>query len=140
MTLEQTLIILHVFAAGIMLGLVMISVALALRKDFSAQMLSVMQKSRWLGPLASVLVFLSGAIMYSLEPDEFRTNWIFWIKMGLYFAEALIAAAVIDSQVREIVAGHSPAQRLRKLKGWYLVHAVLLLTITALGVMLTTSR
>lgn len=135
--MELTVLILHILGAGVLLGLVVLSAVIVFLNGLSEAMLKILEKTRWLGPGFSLWMLLTGAALYSFEPEEFRQSKIFWTKIGLYVVEGLVAALVIDAKIkREKAAGVDVVSTAKKLRWAYVVHASLIIAIIALAVIM----
>ncbi len=132
------ILILHVFGSSIVLGVVFFSVAAMIKPPATLAQLDRLGFVGRFGMWASGWQFVTGVIMYLLEPTELNHNPLFWIKIGLYVVEGTLASVLLTKQVRRIRASLTQQQTppARGLMMTLVIHAMLILAIVALGVMI----
>lgn len=132
--LHTIVLILHVLGAGVVLGIVFLSVLAVLKPQLTAQHLDRLHFVGRFGMFASGWQFITGAILYLMEQDELKGNRVLWIKLGLYVVEGTFAAMVLNRELkRQHLEGEQtmPRGRLMMILS---VHAILIFAIAALGV------
>lgn len=138
MSFHLVILILHVFGAGLVIGVVLLSVFVVIRPPLTAQGADRLGFIGKFGMLASIWQFLTGFILASQDWGEFRGSRTFWVKMACYAAEGTIAALLIEKQAKrvkaQIAAGQAPDSN--RLRTPMVIQAVLILAIAALGVVL----
>ncbi len=131
MSLHLIILILHVLGAGLVLGVVFLSVFLTL-KPLNPEKLGHLGFIGRFGMWGSIWQLLTGLILTANDWEELGEKPIFWVKMGLYVVEGTLASMVIDRQAKRAVGG----QPAKGLGTTLLLQAVLIIGIIALGVLL----
>lgn len=131
MSLHRIVIIFHLLGAGTLIGLVVVTALLAFKKSFSLQTLAVLNQIKWLGPVVSGTMLLSGFYLYWEDRDELNDNPLFWVKIALYIIEGSLAGLVIDQRVGQLMSS-TPAKK--KQVAWlYGIHAAMIIAISVIG-------
>ena len=84
-----------------------------------------------------VLLLLSGLAMLAADLDTFLGSWVFWLKMALIVALLANGAEMTRLERKLTGAAGSAADQWRRLRGIAITSLILWLTITLLGVVLT---
>lgn len=137
--METTLIVLHVIGACLVLGVVVVAALIVFKKEFGPASLAVLRQFRWLGPVGSAAQFITGAALYWQNRDTLSHSTTFWIKIGLYVAEGLLASLVIDAKLKRTQAPDQVAA-VRRMRWLYALHVVLILAIVVLGVVVAETQ
>lgn len=134
--MHTILLFLHVLGAGVVVGIVVISFFSVLR-PLSATMLDRIGYIGKFGMWASVWQLATGIGLYALEPEEFNSNRLFWVKLALYVIEGTLAATLLVRKSREagaqIAKGQKPTNSLAVI---LTLHALLIIAIVGAGVFL----
>lgn len=131
------LLILHVFGAGLMIGIGALALKAVVRPPLTEQSLDRMGFVGGLGMWASIWQLLTGVLLMLQEWSEHSHNPLIWTKIGLWVLEGVVSSMLIGRQVRRIraaLAQHQPPPR-AGLATVLLVNLLLILTIAAIGVL-----
>ncbi len=126
------LLTLHVIGAGLILGVVLLSLFAAFRKTWSPERIATLHFIGSFGKWASVWQLLTGIGLASGEWDELGSSPIFWTKMVLYVLEGALAGMLIERRAKQLEVGAETSGFMTIL----LVHAILIIGIVVLGVFL----
>lgn len=130
--MTELILILHVLGAGLIIGIIFFSVILTFRPHLPPEKLSML---RWIGRFgmaASIWQLLTGIYLTSTEWSEFRDSRLFWVKMGLYVLEGIIAGLLIERRVK-----HASQENTGRGFGLtFLLWSVIILGIVIIGVLL----
>ena len=118
-------VILHIIGAGVIIGVVVFSVLLNIKEGVSEERLKIFQTVRLTGTIAAGWLFVTGLVLYFQEAEELKGNILFWIKMGLFVLDGMIAVLIIDRKVKK-----SPVPNMTF---WAITNAVVLFAIVVLG-------
>lgn len=135
--METLFLTLHIIGAGIFIGIVVFSFLLTVLKPFTQDRLRVILAIRSVGIYTAVLMILSGIFLYFQSPDEFETNPLFWIKMGLFIFDGLFAILYVDRKINNKLSPQDNKQL--SSRPWMLliaINLVAIFTIVTLGVIL----
>lgn len=138
MSLHLFVLILHVLGAGLVLGIVILSVAAVIKPPVTAMALDRLEFIGRFGLWGSAWQFLTGVMLYLQERGEFDHNPIFWTKIGLYVVEGTIASQLLQRQARTTAAALASGQTVTAdgLRTTLWTHAGLIIAIAVLGVWL----
>lgn len=131
------LLTLHVIGAGILIGIITIAIALSFTKEISTERAKIYQLFGKIGFIAGMLLLATGIGLYLQEPDEFNESTFFWIKIGLFIVDGIIATQIVDRKVKEAVDrknGQLIVQN--KVTRWFWANLVILVSIITIGVFL----
>lgn len=128
------LVILHIVGAGVLVGVVVFSLIIS-RKALSPELQKIAVMMRNLGTAGAAWQLVTGLVLYFEEPEEFRESAIFWVKIGLFVLDGLVAVLIIDRKIKSASQQGQPAS-IPGLPLWALVNLVILLSIIVLGVLL----
>lgn len=136
--METLFLTLHIIGAGIFIGIVVFSLLLTVWKPFTKDRLRVILAIRSVGIYTAVLMLLSGIFLYLKSPDEFNTNLLFWIKMGLFVFDGLFAILYVDRKINNNLSTQDNKQLTSR--PWtflIIINLIAIFTIVTLGVILT---
>lgn len=127
---------LHIFAAGILIGIVVFSLILTIKNPVNRERLAIVQTIRKLGPVAAIILVFTGVSLISQNPSILKEK-IFFAKIILFIAEGIIAEMIINRKIKNALALESeqPAPT-NPMFIWTLSSVVIVIAIVALGVML----
>lgn len=130
------ILILHILGSATLFGIVLISIILVFRQGpLKPEHLHLLGLSKIIGPIAAGVQLLTGLYLYYQNPEEFRHNTLFWVKIALFVVDGLVAVLLVDREVRMLTArGGGPLRG--RLPFFILANLVILLTIIAIGVIL----
>lgn len=131
MTYEILLLTLHILGAGIVIGATFAAYVAVWKKPTTAVGL---ERTRFLGEIAkygSIWQLLTGLLLVFREPSEFSGKQIFWVKIGLYVVNGLIASLILSRQGK--AAGLAVSQGQTPSRSVALTILVLLLTVVAIA-------
>src|SRR3990172_11063797 len=114
-------LILHIVGAGVIIGVVVFSVLLNIKEGVSQERLKIFQMVRLTGTIAAGWLLATGLVLYFQEADELKGNILFWIKIGLFVLDGLIAVLLIDRKIKQ--------QPIPNLTVWAIINAVIILAI-----------
>ncbi len=142
MSFEIILLILHVFGAGLIIGISILALASVIKPPLTAKNLDRLGFIGRFGMWASTWQFITGALLYAREPSEFNHNVWFWIKIGLYVLEGTLSSMVIGRQVKRVSAAIAQNQPplSRGLAATALTVALSVLLMASIGVVLVSSH
>jgi len=128
---------LHVIGSGIMLGVVFTSLIIVMKKTLSQESVGILKKIQLFGTLGASWQVITGLILFFQEKGEFIESTLFWVKMGLFVLDGVIALLIIGRQIKK-------AESLRKgqtlnvssVPLWAMTSLVIISTVIILGVFL----
>ena len=126
--MHLSFLILHLIGAGVIIGVVVFSVLLNIKDGVSQERLKIFRMVRLTGTVAAGWLLATGLVLYFQEADELKGNILFWIKMGLFILDGLIAVLLIDRKIKQ--------QPIPNLTVWAIINAVIILAIVVLGKLL----
>jgi len=137
MTFHTFILILHVFGAGLLIGVGVLAFLAVYRPPLTDKSLDRLGFVGKYGMWASFWQFATGAILMGMEWSETSHNPLVWTKIILWVIDGAIASRVLRNQVQRVrtamAANQPPPQaNLKMVLGLY---AVIILAIAALGVM-----
>ena len=100
--LHTTILILHVLGAAFIVGAVLFSLILLLRKPFLKANLGL---EKFIGTFATTVVgvqLLTGLYLYFSEPENFKNNKLFWIKMALFILSGIVSGGAMKMKMKKI--------------------------------------
>ena len=118
-------LILHIVGAGVIIGVVVFSVLLNIKEGVSQERLKIFQMMRLTGTIAAGWLLATGLVLYFQEAEELKGNILFWIKMGLFVLDGIIAVLIIDQKIKK-----APVPNLTV---WAVINAIVLFAIVVLG-------
>lgn len=128
---------LHVIGAGLMLGVVFFAFLIALKKTLDPSKLSVLKNIYVFGTVAAIWQAVTGVILYFQEDGAFRDSKIFWLKIGLFIFDGIIAMLVIDRKIKMVESESKGEVDLKNTYLWNLLSLLIIISIITLGVFLT---
>ncbi len=135
MTIHLILMILHLFGAGLLIGICVLAVLAVIKPPITKVGMDRLSFVARLGMGASGAQFITGAIMMATEWDELGHNPLVWTKIILWVIEGTLASLVISRQAKQagvaLANGQTPT---RGLPNSLLIQAFLVLLIAALGI------
>lgn len=135
--MHTIILALHVIGSGLMLGVVFLSFMIVIKKVIDPTKLSLLKNLYVFGTVGAIWQVITGLILYFQEPDEFKTSNIFWIKMGLFVLDGIIALAIIDRKIKSAASAKTKGDvDLMKTYIWNLVSLLIISSIITLGVFL----
>ncbi|MEK7637616.1 MAG: hypothetical protein AAB402_04510 [Patescibacteria group bacterium] len=138
MSLHLFVLILHVLGAGLVLGIVILSVFAVIKPPMMTKALDRLAFVGRFGMWGSAWQFITGAILFLQERGEFDHNPVFWTKIGLYVVEGTLASQLLQRQARTTAAALASGQTVTAggLRTTLWIHAGLIIAIAVLGVWL----
>lgn len=132
MTFSEFVLILHILGAGVLVGVVFFSLVLVLKPSPDTTLLKLI---RPFGLYAAIWQLVTGVILAVPEWGKFGHSKIFWLKIGLFVVDGIIAERLINQKLRLAETG----QTTPNLKLWSWLSLLVIFTIVALGVILVES-
>lgn len=123
--MHQLFLILHIIGAGVIIGVVVFSVLLNIKEGVSQERLRIFQMVRLTGTVAAGWLLVTGLVLYFQEADELKGNVLFWIKIGLFVLDGIVAVLIIDRKIKR-----TPVPNMTV---WAIINALILFAIVALG-------
>ena len=102
--MHTIILALHVIGSGIMLGVVFTSFIIVFKKTLDQTSLAILKKIQLFGTVGAVWQTITGLILFFQEKGEFIESKIFWVKMGLFILDGVIALLIIGRQIRKAEA------------------------------------
>lgn len=99
------LLVLHILGAGLLIGVVFLSLFLSVKPTWTPEKLSHLKFVGQFGMWASIWLFVTGVILAASEWHEFQSNKLFWAKMALYVLEGTLASQLIGKKARLAASG-----------------------------------
>ena len=128
-------LVLHVIGSGLLVGVVVFSIILNIQNVVTQERLKIFQLIRDTGTYAAILQLVTGLVLYFQEPGEYNESTYFWIKIGLFVLDGIIAVIIIDRKTKNALATKTgetaPTSRMTI---WLLANLVIIISIIALGV------
>ncbi len=118
-------LILHIIGVGVIIGVVVFSILLNIKEGVSQERLKIFQMVRLTGTIAAGWLLTTGLVLYFQEAEELKGNILFWIKMGLFVLDGIIAVLIIDQKVKK-----TPIPNLTV---WAIINAIVIFAIVVLG-------
>jgi uncharacterized membrane protein len=138
MSLHTLILIIHVFGAGMIIGVVLISLATVLKKPFSIESLGFISYIHKLGTIAAAVMLVTGLYLFFSEPEKFAANPVFWIKIVLYVCDGVVSGMLLKRKIVRLEKSKQSGSA-RGLTNIILVSVVIILLIASLGVILVES-
>lgn len=110
---------------------------IVLEKKLDSVKLSVLKKIYVFGTAAAIWQAVTGVILYLQEDGEFKDRKIFWLKVGLFLLDGIVAVGVIDRKIKMIEPKSRGNVNLNKTYLWNLFSLLIVISIITLGVFLT---
>lgn len=138
MSFHLILMILHVFGAGLIIGIVLLAVIAVFKPPVTAQAMDRLRFVSHFGKAASLWMLVTGLILAYQDWGEFKGSRVFWIKIVLYVVEGILASTLLGRQARQTATQTTNGQTTSgsPLRWTLVLHAILILAIAALGVIL----
>lgn len=135
--MHTILIALHVIGSGIMLGVVFTSLIIVFKKTLSPESVGILKRIQLFGTVGAIWQTITGLILFFQEKEEFIGSSIFWVKMGLFILDGVLAVLIIGSKIRKAEA-QAKGQTLdvSNVPLWAMTSVVIISTIIILGVFL----
>lgn len=135
--LHTFVLALHVIGAGLMLGVVFFAFLIVLKRNLDPSKLSILKNIYVFGTVAAIWQTVTGVILYLQEDGEFRDSKIFWVKIGLFLLDGIIAVGIVDRKIKMIESGSKGNVDLKNTYLWNLFSLLIIISIITLGVFLT---
>lgn len=127
---------LHILAAGVLIGIVVFSLMLTIKNPINREHLIIVQTIRKLGPAAAIVLIFTGVSLISQNPSVLKEK-IFFAKIILFIFEGIIAEMIINRKIKNALALESEQPiPTNPMFIWILSSVIIVIAITALGVML----
>src|SRR5512143_1921465 len=101
MSFHLIIMILHVFGAGLLIGIVLLALYSVFKPPITAQAMDRLHFVSHLGMYGSMWQFGTGLLLVIPEWSEFRASRLFWTKMALYVIEGVLASTLLARQSRQ---------------------------------------
>lgn len=138
MSFHLLIMILHVLGAGLLLGIVILSVLAVIKPPVTKQAMDRLHFISRYGVWGSAWQFLTGVVLYYQDRAELNHQPIFWVKLGLYVIEGILASTLLQRQSKAMAQATASGQTAPgnnfRLTLW--IHAGLIIAIAVLGVWL----
>lgn len=135
--LHTIVMVLHVIGAGLMFGVVFFAFLIVLEKNLDQSRLAVLKKIYVYGTVAAIWQAVTGVILYFQEDGEFKDSKIFWVKIGLFLLDGIVAVGIIDRKIKMIESQSKGNVDLKNTYLWNLFSLLIIISIITLGVFLT---
>lgn len=138
--MDILLLILHVISAGVLVGIVTLAIVLSFAKEITLERAKIYQLIGKIGFFAAGLVLISGIGLYLQEPDEFNKNIFFWVKIGLFVVDGIIATQIVDRKVKDaVLKKNGQLINQNKVTRWFWANLIIIISIITIGVFLVES-
>lgn len=135
--MHTIILALHVIGSGLMFGVVFFSFMIVMKKVIDPSKLALLKNIYVFGTVGAIWQVITGLILYFQEPDEFKTSNIFWIKMGLFVLDGIIALAIIDRRIKSATSPQTKDDvNFMNTYLWSLLSLLIILSVVTLGVFL----
>lgn len=135
--LQTIVLTLHVIGAGLMLGVVFFAFLIVLEKNLDSVKLSVLKKIYIFGTVAAIWQLITGVILYFLDDGEFRDSKMFWLKIGLFLLDGIVAVGIVDRKIKTVESKSKGNVDFQKTYLWNLFSLLIVISIITIGVFLT---
>lgn len=134
-------LILHVVGAAVLFAVVIGGIILAFSGPITKEKIAVFKPLRYVGPIAAGWVLLTGLYLYFSEASEFQSNKLFWVKIGLFVLDGIVAVFLVDRKIA-LSEGKQDPQLIAKHKVgiWVLVNLLILTSIITIGVIIANAE
>lgn len=127
----------HILGAGFLLAVLVIAIFLLLHKPFARENLGSIRTVINIGAGAIIWQILTGAFLFSDRPQDFTTNILFWVKIGLFILDLILGLVLVNRKLRAVEKNESLHKVSRtSLITWTVINLVLTLVIIALSIMI----
>ena len=135
--LHTIVLALHVIGAGLMLGVVFFAFIIVCKKVLDPSKLLILKNIFIFGTVGAIWQTITGIILYFQEGGEFKDSKIFWVKIGLFVLDGIVALLIIDRRIKIIESESKSEANLGKTYLWSLLSLLIIISIIILGVFLT---
>lgn len=132
--MHTLLLILHIIGAGVMIGVIVVALMVAFSKTAIEGRWKLFEYFGRLGMAAAIWQVVTGMGLFILEPEDFKINTLFWVKMGLFVLDGLIATQIVDRRVRAVLSKGQAKLSASVLSTPFLANFLILALIITLGV------
>ncbi len=127
----------HVIGAGIIIGIVFLSLAIALKPNLQVEDIKWLQYIRSFGMAGALLLLITGVYLAVEHWEHVGKNPLFWAKMTLFVVDGIIAERVIAVKMKRILAGTAIDTSIQKdLSLWSWVSALVVFLIVTIALFL----
>ena len=132
--------ILHVIGAGILIGIVFLSLVIAAKPNLQAEDIKWLKYIRSYGIYAAFLLLISGIYLAIDHWDHVAKNPLFWSKMALFLIDGFIAERIIAQKMNRVLASNNIDEDARRgLPLWTKVSALVIFSIVTIALFLANS-
>ena len=131
---HNLLLVLHIIGAGVMIGMITVALVISFSKTEIVGRWKLFGFFGKLGMIAAIWQLATGVGLYLLEPEQFKNNPLFWVKIGLFMLDGIIATQIVDRRVMLITAKNEEKTPARVLSGAFLANFLILTLIITIGV------
>lgn len=135
--LHTIVLALHVIGAGLMLGTVFFAFIIAFKKVLDPSKLAILKNIFVFGTIGAIWQTATGIILYFQENGEFKDSKMFWVKIGLFILDGIVALLIVDRRIKTVESGSKGEANLGKTYLWSLLSLLIIISIIILGVFLT---
>lgn len=133
--MHEILLILHIIGAGVLVGMIAVALMIIFSKTVIVDRWKLFGMFGRLGMIAAGWQLLTGIGLYLLEPDNFKSSTLFWVKIGLFVLDGIIATQIVDRRVRSVSTNKESASA-GILSTAYLANFLIISAIITLGVLI----
>ncbi|QQG49621.1 MAG: hypothetical protein HZB70_02350 [Candidatus Berkelbacteria bacterium] len=111
MSVHRLVLLIHLFGAAVVLGIVFFSLALALGKPLDETRLKAIQIIRRFGVYAMGVTVLAGLYLAFEDWAELKGDKLFWAKLVLIALDYFVAVRLINAKVEAALTGNGNATK-----------------------------
>ena len=135
--MHTIILALHIIGAGLMLGVVFFALVIYFKKSLEPSVLAILRTILLFGTIGAIWQVITGLYLFFNERSEFQDSQIFWIKIGLFILDGILALFIIDRKIKTAEARAKGEIILKDVRSWGLLSLMIILSIIILGVYLT---
>lgn len=134
----NTLILnLHILGAGFLLADLFFAILFLIKKPFSKERISNIRTVINTGAGAIIWMILTGAFLFSDRPQNFTTNILFWIKIGLFILDLIVGLVLVNRKLKAVEKNtSSEIISLGSIITWTIFNLIVTLIIISLSIMI----
>lgn len=136
--MHLAVLILHVIGAGVVLGVVVVSVVIGLWPNIPAERLALLKIIRRIGTTAVGWQIATGLLLAVQDGRDILDNNVFWTKMGLFAVDGVVSGSLVKAKIDDLLGRGTANAPLRgSARLLLLTSVVTVLFVITFGVLLS---
>lgn len=135
--MNQIVLTIHILGAGFLLAVFTFAVIFLFRKPFTKERLANLRTIINVGAGAFIYQIITGSLLFSERPQDFKANVLFWVKIGLFVLDLIIGLILVNRKLKAMQKSEggkilSP----QTLAAWIVANLLLTIVIIVVSVMI----